>query len=383
MTSTSCDVFISAGEASGDLIGSLLVRQLLKLRPGLAISCNGGEQMRDAGADLRIDMVRDLAVIGAVEVISKLGKIRRVFKETVDFLRSARPKVVVLIDYPGFNLRLARAAHELGLKVVYYVPPQVWAWHKSRVHQLRKYVDRALVILPFEEPVHREAGVNVAYVGHPLLDVMILTMGREEVFEKFQFDPGKRLIGLLPGSRKREIDTLLPVMLRAAEMIHARDPQTQFVIPRAATIRREHLDRYLAACKVEVRVVDSFRYNVRNAMDFAIVTSGTATLETGLLLCPMVILYRVSALTWFIGKLVVNIPYIGLINIVAGDLIAPELLQDRCTPELVAERSMEILSNPAEIERIKGQLARVKEKMGGPGASRKAAECVLELAGEA
>lgn len=374
-----CDIFISAGEASGDLIGSLLVRQLLKLRPGLKVACNGGPQMRDAGAELRVDMVADLAVVGVVEVVSKLGKIKRVFSATTAFLAETRPEVVVLIDYPGFNLRLAKAAKRMGLRVVYYVPPQVWAWHKSRVHAIRELCERVFVILPFEEKVHREAGVNVRHVGHPLLDVMILTMSRDEVLRKFEFDPTKKLIGLLPGSRKREVDSLLPIMLRAAELIQAKDPAVQFVIPRASTIPRERLDKYIAASTVQVRVVDSFRYNVRSVMDFAIVASGTATLETGLLLCPMVILYRVSWLTWMIGRLIVDIPYIGLINIIAEKGVVPELLQGRCTPEAVAQSSLDIIESPAETARIRAELGRVKEKMGGPGASRRVAEELVEM----
>ncbi len=373
------DIFVAAGEPSGDLWGALLVRQLRKLRPDLKITGIGGDQMAEAGAEIRANTVRDLAVIGLTEVISKFGKIRRLFKETVDYLRKERPKVVVLIDYPGFNLRLAKEAHQLGLKVVYYVVPQIWAWHKSRVHQLRKYVDRAIVILPFEEKMLRDAGVSVEYVGHPILDIMILTMGRDEVFAKFQFDPKKKLIGLLPGSRKREIESLLPVMVKAAEMIHRHDPNVQFVLPRASSVRRELIDRYLAGSAVPVQVVDSFRYNVRSTMDFALVASGTATLETGLLLCPMIILYKVSWITWLVGRWLVNIPYIGLINIIAGDMVVPELLQDHCTSRSVARRAIGILDRPDEILRVKLQLGKVKEKMGGPGASKGAARNVLEI----
>ncbi|MBI3737221.1 lipid-A-disaccharide synthase, partial [Candidatus Sumerlaeota bacterium] len=236
-----------------------------------------------------------------------------------------------------------------------------------------------LVIFPFEEKFLREAGVQVEYVGHPLLDVMILTMSREEVFTKFEFDPAKKLIGLLPGSRKREIDTLLPVMLEAAEMIQARMPETQFVIPRASSIRIEHINKYLGRANVAVKIVDSFRYNVRSTMDFAMVASGTATLETGLLLCPMVILYRVPYPTWFLAKLLVNIPYIGLINIVAGDMVVPELLQDQCTAQNVSDRVLKVLHDGEEIKRIKYQLARVKEKMGAGGASRRAAQTILSF----
>lgn len=375
------DVFIMAGEPSGDLIGSLLIRRLRKLDPEIRITAIGGDQMAEAGADLLNNIVRDLAIIGLVEVITKFPKIKRLFQDTVRFLRERRPRVVVLIDYPGFNLRLAKQAHLLGIKVVYYVIPQVWAWHKSRVKSLRQYVDQSLVVLPFEEKFLQNEGARAEYVGHPLLDVMILTMNRDEVFERFGFDRNRKLIGLLPGSRRREVDSLLPVMLEAAERIRAEMPDVQFVLPRASTVRREQIDRYLAASTAEVKVVDTYRYNVRSALDFAIVASGTATLETGMLLTPMVIVYKIAYLTYVIARLVVKLPYAGLINIVAGDYVVPELLQDQCTAQNVADRALRILRDPAEIERIKVQLARVKEKLGGPGASQRAAEVVLEACG--
>lgn len=377
------EIFIVAGEPSGDLIGSLLIDRLLRLDPELKITAVGGEQMEKAGAEIRTNVVRDLAIIGFAEVVSKFPKIRRLYNETVDYLKRHRPKVLVLIDYPGFNMKVAKAAHLLGIKVVYYVIPQVWAWHRSRIHSIRKYVDLSLVIFPFEEKLLAETGAEVAHVGHPLLDIMILTMDREEVFRRFHLDASKKLIGLLPGSRKREVDALLPVMLEAAEKIQAEMEETQFVLPRASTVSREQIDRHLAAAQVEVKVVDSYRYNVRDAMDFAIVTSGTATLETGLLLCPMVIVYKIAYPTWLIAKMLVQIPYAGLINIVAGDMVVPELLQDQCTAENVATRSLKILGDESEIEKIKYQLMRVKDKIGGSGASERAAGHILEVCARA
>jgi lipid-A-disaccharide synthase len=382
MGSGSREIFVIAGELSGDLIGSLLIRRLKKLDPTLKIVGLGGEQMAQAGADVRFNLVRDLAIIGFAEVVAKFPKIRRVFNETVAYLREARPAAVVLIDYPGFNLRMAEQARKLGIKVVYYVTPQVWAWHRSRVHKIRKFVDRALVILPFEESYLREAGVNARFVGTPWLDVMILTMDRPKVFEHFGFDPAKKLIGLLPGSRRKEVEKLLPVMLEAAEKILARRPDVQFVIPRASTVKAELIDHLITMARAPVKVVDAYRYNVRGALDLAIVASGTATLETGLLETPMIVIYKVAYLSWLIGKNIIKIPYIGLINIVAGDMVVPELIQEQCTPQNIADRALKILDDPREVERIKYQLARVKEKMGGPGASSRAAEAILSLLAE-
>ncbi len=378
---TGREIFICAGELSGDLIGSLLIERLRRLDPTLRFTGLGGEAMEAAGATVRHNLVRDLAIIGIAEVIAKYPKIRRVFYDTVDYLRREKPAVLVLIDYPGFNLRLAEQAHRLGIKVVYYVCPQIWAWHKSRIHKLRRFCDKALVILPFEEAFLRQGGVDAEFVGTPWLDLMKLTMDRAQVIEHFELDPNKKLIGLLPGSRRREVETLLPVMLETAEKIKAADPDVQFVIPRATTVRREIFEHLITMSQVPVKIVDAYRYNVRAALDLAIVASGTATLETGLLGTPMIIIYKVHYLSWLIGKSLVKIPYIGLINIVAGDLIAPELIQEQCTPQNIADGALAILRDPREIERARYQFAKVKEKMGGPGASERAARRVLEVIG--
>jgi lipid-A-disaccharide synthase len=372
------EVFIVAGEFSGDLIASMLIKRLRKLDPTIKVTGLGGERMVEAGATLLTNIVQDLAIIGFAEVITKFPKIRRVFNRTVAYLRENRPDVVVFIDYPGFNLRMAEQAKRLGLKTVYYVCPQVWAWHRSRVQKIKKFVDKALVILPFEEGFLRGEGVDAQFVGTPWLDMMILTMDRAKVIEHFGLDPKKRIIGLLPGSRKREVETLLPVMLETAEKIQAACPDVQFVIPRAPTVKPEIVEHWLTMAQVQVTVIDAFRYNARAAMDLAIVASGTATLETGLLGTPMVIIYKVAWLSWLIGKNLVKIPYIGLINIVAGDMVVPELIQEQCTPQNIADRCLQILTEPRDRERIVYQLEKVKEKMGGKGASDRVAKIILE-----
>lgn len=377
--SNSRKILIIAGENSGDLHASNLAKQLKRLDPTLEFIGLGGNQMKNAGVHLILNIVDRLAIIGFVEVLSKVNKIRRLFRQVRTILEQDRPCAVVLIDYPGFNLRVARIAKSMGIAVIYYISPQVWAWRKGRIREIAKYVDKMLVIFPFEEGIYREAGVNVTYVGHPSLDVMKLTMTKKQVFERFQFDPNKKLIGLLPGSRKPEVERLLPVMLEAAEMIKARIPDVQFVVPRASTVKKELIDYYIENAGIEVHVVDAYRYNVRSAMDFAIVASGTATLETAFLICPMVILYKTSFLTWIIAKNLVSLPYIGLVNVVAGDMAVPELLQNEATPLNVANRVVKILSNPKEMETIRYELAKVKEKIGGPGASKRAAEQVLAV----
>jgi len=373
------DIFIIAGENSGDLHGSNLVRELLKLDPELKIGGIGGEQLKQAGVSLLANIVDRLAIIGLTGVIKNAERILRLYFKVLRYLDEVRPAAVILIDYPGFNFKIMKAAKKRGIPVIYYIMPQVWAWHRSRIYTLRNLTDRMLVVFPFELKLCESVGMKqVRYVGHPLLDVMNLTMTKREVFERFGFDPQKKLIGILPGSRKPEIDRLLPIMVKAAERIKKLMPDVQFALPRASTIKPELIQYYLSTADVDIKVVDAFRYNVRSAMDFAMVKSGTSTLETAILTCPMVIIYRVSYLAWFIGKSVVKLPYIGLVNIIAGEMVVPELLQNEATPLNIAGKAIEILSDKGRLENVRYALGKVKEKLGGPGASRRAAREVLE-----
>jgi len=374
------DLFIIAGENSGDLHGSNLVKELLKLDPSLRISGIGGSQMRQAGVNLLANIVDRLAIIGFTGVIKNADRLFRLYRKVIHFLDDVRPAAVILIDYPGFNFKVMRAAKKRGIPVVYYIMPQVWAWHRSRIYTLKELTERLLVVFPFEKKLCESVNIKqVRYVGHPLLDVMNLTMTREEVFAKFNFDPKKKLIGLLPGSRKPEIDRLLPAMLGAAERIQKALPDVQFALPRASSIKPELIQYYLSTANVEVRMVDAFRYNVRSAMDFALVKSGTSTLETAILGCPMVVVYKVSFIAWIIGKSVVKLPYIGLVNIIAGEMLVPELLQNEATPMNIADKTIEMLQDEKRLDGVRYALKKVTEKLGGPGASRRAAENVLEV----
>jgi len=374
------DVFIIAGENSGDLHGSNLVRELLRLDPSLRISGIGGSQMRQAGVNLLANIVDRLAIIGFTGVIKNAERLFRLYRKVIHFLDEVRPAAVILIDYPGFNFKVMRAAKKRNIPVVYYIMPQVWAWHRSRIYTLKELTERLLVVFPFEKKLCESVNIKqVRYVGHPLLDVMNLTMTKEEVFAKFNFDPKKKLIGLLPGSRKPEIDRLLPAMLGAAERIQKTLPDVQFALPRASTIKPELIQYYLSTANVEVNMVDAFRYNVRSAMDFALVKSGTSTLETAILGCPMVVVYKVSFVAWIIGKSVVKLPYIGLVNIIAGEMLVPELLQNEATPMNIAEKTIEMLRDEKRLEGVRYALHKITERLGGPGASQRAAENVLEV----
>ncbi|MCD6384535.1 lipid-A-disaccharide synthase [Candidatus Sumerlaeota bacterium] len=371
--------FIIAGENSGDLHGSNLVRAIQERCPDAEFYGLGGEQLKQAGVNLLFNIVDTLAIVGFAEVFTKYFAIKKVFNATKEFLAKERPDAIILIDYPGFNLRMAREAKNLGITVFYYICPQVWAWRRGRIKTIAANVDKMLVVFPFEVPLLKDAGVDVTCVGHPLLDVINLTMTKEEVFEYFGFDPNKKLIGLLPGSRTSEINRHLPVMLEAAELIAQRMPDVQFVIPRASTIKRELIDFHLKNFSGHIFVVDQYRYNVRSTMDFAIVASGTATLETAFLGCPMIIVYKVSFLSYLIAKSQVSIPYIGLVNIIAGNMLVPELIQNEATAHNIAEKTLQMLNDPETLSAIRYGMQKIKEKMGGPGASARAAKIILDF----
>ncbi|MBM3335413.1 lipid-A-disaccharide synthase [Candidatus Sumerlaeota bacterium] len=373
-------IFLVAGENSGDLHAANLVKALLDLDDSLRFSGLGGAQMAAADVILLKEIIKGLAIVGVTPVIRNFGVIRRLLDQVREFLTEQRPDAVILVDYPGFNLRVARMAHGLGIPVIYYISPQVWAWHAARIYTIRQNVDLMMVFFPFEAKMYLNEGVNAVHVGHPLLDIMHLTMSKQEALEKFGFDPRKKLIGLLPGSRKSEIVRHLPVMLEACEILLSEAPdQFQFVIPRSSTVPPELLQKYIDRYPVSVSVVDQYRYNVRSAMDFAIVKSGTSTLETAILTTPMVILYKVSFITWMIAKSLIQIPWIGLVNIMAGTRIVPELLQQEATGANVAHVVLEILNDPVRLENMRFQLAQVKASLGRPGATRRAARCVMEI----
>lgn len=372
------EIFISAGEASSDLHGSNLVKAIHRTAPGIRFRGLGGAKLEGAGVELIDNIVDRHAHIG-LNAVKSLRKYFRLLADIERFLAETRPAAVVLIDSPEFHLRVAPMARRLGIPVIYYIAPQIWAWRFGRIHQIRRDVSKVLCILPFEERIFRDHGVDVAYVGHPILDIMKLTMTREEVFSHFGFDPSRRLIGILPGSRRQEIERLLPAMLSAAEIIASQMPGVQFVLPRAITVPNSLLDPHLAETRLPVRVVDEYRYNVRAAMDFCLCKSGTSTLETAFLGCPMVVVYRVDTLSWLIGKMLVKVPYVGLVNVVGGEQIVPECIQHDATPRQIAERALAVLGNAEVYENTKFQLSKIRERCGGPGASRRAAEEVLRV----
>ena len=371
-------IVISAGEASGDLHGAHLIRELLKIVPNLDVQGIGGKNLEAAGTRL-IANISDMAVVGLTEVVFKLRFIRKVFSRLERIFRKEKPDLLILIDYSGFNLPLARAAKKEGIPVLYYICPQVWASRRGRIEKIRKTVDRLALIIPFEAPLYEKEGIPATFVGHPLLDIVHRSRTRQEALKDFALEDGRPIVGLLPGSRQGEIRRLLPVMLEAATLLKKTLPQVQFVLPLADTLSPEDITEMLNRFPLEIRVVQGATYDAVGISDAVMVASGTATLETAMLETPMIIVYKVSELTYQIGKRFVYVDRIGLVNIMAGKSIVPEFIQGAATPRAMAEEIKNLLTDQAKRETMIAELHRIRASLGEPGAAKRAAAIAAEM----
>jgi lipid-A-disaccharide synthase len=369
---------IIAGEASGDLHGAALVREALARDPSLQFFGMGGVRMREAGVHTLVDAA-DMAVVGLVEVVAHFGTIARAFRTLTRALREERPELLILIDYPDFNLLLARAAKKAGVKVLYFISPQVWAWRSGRVKTIAERVDHMAVVFPFEVPFYERAGLPVTFVGHPLSDLVRPTMSRQEAESLFGLDPRRKVVGLFPGSRRSEIRRLLPVIIAAAKKLKRREPAVQFILPLASSLSRADIDPYLVGSGLGITVISGKGYDVMQVCDAIVTASGTVTLEIALMGVPMVIIYKVSFLTYQIGKRLVEVEHGGLCNIVAGDRIVQELIQKDCTPVAIADELQRLLNDGEYAAEMRGKLAQVREKLGAPGAAGRVAELALAM----
>ena len=370
-------ILIIAGEASGDMHGASLVRALKRKRPDLRFRGIGGDRMSEAGVEI-VRHVSEMAFLGFFEVLKHLPFIRRVLAEVRNLMESRNPKLVILIDYPGFNLKIAKEAKKRGIPVVYYISPQVWAWGKGRVKKIAERVDRMLVIFDFEEPIYRRAGMDVAFVGHPLKDTVRPAVSRSVFFRNAGLDPRRPLLGLMPGSRKQEIRHLLPEMVKAVGLLRRDIPGLQAVVAVAPTLSDQVLHPHLSGTEA-IRSVRSQTYEAMAYSDAALVASGTATLETALSGTPMVILYKMSSGSFFLGKLLVRMENIGLVNIVAGKRIVPELLQKNVTPEKIRAATLPLLTDREHRKEILRDLKEVARRLGRPGATERAADQIVEF----
>ena len=372
-------IMFSAGEASGDTHGASVAKALLEKYPEAQLFGMGGDLMKQAGVDIIYD-IQQLGFIGIVEILKHLPtffKLRSFLKEAM--LRE-KPDVLVCIDYPGFNMKLAKVAKELHIPVVYYIAPTIWAWNKGRGKDIAKTVTKVASIFPFEAEAYREFGVNVEFVGNPLVDIVHPTMSYESALAHFGADTTSRNILLMPGSRKQEVEGLLPTMLAAAERLYENHKDLKFFLPRAHTIPKEDIDRILQAYSVPVTVTEGYNYDLMQICTACIAASGTATLETALMNVPTVLIYKVASVPYGIGKLLVKIDHIGLPNIMAKRRIIPELLQGDVTPENVERELANILDHEVVYTQMKADLAQVKIELGAPGAVQRVADVIASVA---
>ena len=367
------------GEASGDLHGANLVRAARELDPELHFFGIGGSRMAEAGCELLI-RGEEIAVMGLVEVIGHFPAIYQAFSRLKAILRGPeRPVALVLIDFPEFNLRLAKVAKRAGVPVLYYVSPQVWAWRRGRVKQIAAVVDRLAAIFPFEPELYRGLDVQVEYVGHPLLDEFRITTSRDKYLAQLGIDPSRRVVGIFPGSRRNELYYNFAVMLAAAERIRERHPEVAFLLPVAPSFSRREFEARLAGRALPLNLVDGNIYDAANACDAILAVSGTVTLQIALVGTPLAIIYRMAPLTYAIGRRLVKVPYIGLANIVAGAGVAREFIQDQATAESLAAEIVRILDDPDYALQLRQGLGKVGKRLGEGGCSRRVAGMLLSM----
>jgi lipid-A-disaccharide synthase len=369
-------VMIIAGEASGDLHGAKLVRAMRKKNNSLFFCGIGGQSMKDAGVRILVDASK-LAVVGITEAFFKMPNLLKGMAVAKKKLKTLHPDLLILIDFPDFNLNVAATAKKLGIPVLYYIGPQIWAWRPGRVKKIGELVNHVAVILPFEEDFYREHEIPATFVGHPLLDNNLSQ--QDTALEKPADDV--TTVGLLPGSRDREIDRLLPVMLDTARILARQISNLKFIISQASAVKRNYMEgiihKYGGSAGFEIITGDVGK--VLERCELVIAASGTVTLEAAICGTPMVIIYKVSPASYWLGRAMVRVKHIGLVNLIAGKEIVPELLQDKASPRKIADKVYEMLSDASGLERLRNELLGINDALGGPGASERVAEIAVSM----
>ena len=368
-------ILLVAGEASGDLHGADLVSALKAQQPQIEVFGVGGPTLRGVGMQILVDTAT-IAGMGLFEAADKIRAILRTYRELTSLLRTDPPDLLVLIDFPEFNLRLAKIAKRVGVRVFYYISPQVWAWRKRRVHTIAKRVDLLAAVFPFEPDFYAAHGCSVEFVGHPLVDRVRPTRSRKDTLQRYQLDPNRKTIVLLPGSRTQEVRYLLPPLLQATTAL---GDTYQFVLAVASTLDQQTLLAEVEAHSANIQVVQGDTYNLVHAADLAIVASGTATLETALLERPMVIVYRMAPLTYALARLFVRVPYIGMPNLIAGRRVVPELVQGQVTAPNIAAAARQLLTDSHTYSVAQEGLREVRKRLGKPGAAKRAAGLIVQM----
>ncbi len=371
-------ILLVAGEASGDVHGADLVSALKAQQPQLDIFGVGGPALRAAGMQTLVDSAA-IAGMGLFEAADKLTALWRTYRELTQILRTHPPDLLVLIDFPEFNLRLAKFAKRANVPVFYYISPQVWAWRRRRVYTIAKWVDLLAAVFPFEPDFYTAHGCSVKFVGHPLVGRVRSTRSRADTLHRYHLDPTRKTIVLLPGSRTQEVRYLLPPLLHAATTL---GDTYQFILAVASTLDLDQIETMVCSHSAVIRVVQGDTYNVAYAADLALVASGTATLEMALLERPMVIMYRLAPVTYALARLFVRVPFIGMPNLIAGRQIVPELIQSAVTPERIATEARRLLTDAQAYSVAQEGLREVRTKLGEPGAAQRTADLIFNLLAE-
>lgn len=368
-------ILLMAGEPSGDALGAALAKAIHNANPDIQLSGMGGHQMRAAGVDILVNS-DELAIIGVLEVLKHLGHLSRIKKQLKQYFSEQKPDLVIFIDYPGFNLHMAKHAKKADLKVLFYVSPQIWAWRYGRIKKIRKSIDRMAVLFQFEEKIYQKENIPVSFVGHPLVEKIIPTLTKEQAYEQFNLSPNQPIVGLFPGSRHQEISRLLPAMIETVKLLKTEMPEVQWVLPLASNLSLDDIKNYLIP---EIKVIQNNTYNFMPLCHAAIAASGTVTLEIGLNQIPLTIIYKVTKFSYWLGKTLLYIPYIGLCNIVAEERIAQEFIQDAVIPEKIAAEVKRLLLDNPYRQNIIEKLGKVKASLGEKGCSFKVAQVALAM----
>jgi len=368
-------VMVIAGEASGDIHGSRLVRAMKEKNSALFFSGIGGRDLRKEGVKTLVNS-EELSVVGITEVFSKLIVILKAISMVKKSLKSMRPDLLILIDFPDFNLRIAGAAKKLNIPVLYYISPQIWAWRQGRVNKIGKLVDHMAVILPFEKQFYKKHNIPVTFVGHPLLD-------NSRIFDKSlnKTTDNESVMGLLPGSRDGEIARHLPVMLEAARLISEQKKKIKFIVSVASSAKKKHIEHIIKKYKktINLDIVTDTVDRIFKQCGLVVAASGTVTLEAAISVTPMIIIYKVSPISYWLGKIMIKINNIGLVNLIAGREIVPELVQNKASPENIADKALAILNDSQGLEKLRNELCGIRDLLGGPGASERVADIALSM----
>jgi len=386
-------ILVVCGEASGDLHAAFLVKEILGIDPGIKISAVGGTNLKQTQAQIFYD-IKDLSAIGVFDALKKLPKFFSLQKLILKKIEEEKPDGLILVDFSGFNLRLAKKINpsttlgidgepsrtiKKSIPIIYYISPQVWASRPGRIKTIKKYIEKIIVLFRFEEEFYKSWGIEAKFAGHPLLDIVKPVMEKKAFLGSYALSDSKTSIALLPGSRRQEIENILPVMLKASLLIQKNFNNVQFVIAKSSQVNWSVYNRLIHGLDMDIVIIEGKTYDCLNIADFCLVASGTATLETAIMGKPFVVIYKMNLLNYLFYRPQVRLPYIGIVNIVAEKKIIPEFIQFNATPKKIADEVVKILNSPSRIQEMRDDLSQVKSSLGEKGASRKAAQFIIDF----